>query len=213
VEQPTGSSANSTTEAHVTNTSGPSPPSPAPPAHASHSAPGAPHSASVAPHSTPVAPLAAPVAPPKPNPSPPIPNRNNMRNRVELDSVSPGIEAPNPLASPVSPNSPTRPNFSYPARAPPPGVPRQVPVQPGPGDHLQQYQTQHDVGHAEPSHPAALIPGQPPPQSQLHNQQKHPTLANLKLAAAGIHVSAMSASKIPTNVALGCWRSFTRDSQ
>jgi hypothetical protein len=44
--------------------------------------------------------------------------------------------------------------------------------------------------------PAALVPGQKPSQPQMQSQaqpqaqgpQKHATLANLKLAAAGIHV-------------------------
>jgi hypothetical protein len=63
--------------------------------------------------------------------SPPIPEKNNIRNRLELDSVSPAVQRPNPMdeaVSPITPGSPNRANFSYPSRAPPQGVPRQVPV-------------------------------------------------------------------------------------
>lgn len=90
------------------------------------------------------------------NSSPPIPAKNNIRNRLELDSVSPAVQRPNPMeaqgaasqrpnpiitqahpgshsnpmdtqVSPISPNSPSnKANFSYPSRVPPQGVPRQV---------------------------------------------------------------------------------------
>ncbi|KAF2656851.1 hypothetical protein K491DRAFT_596198 [Lophiostoma macrostomum CBS 122681] len=146
---------------------------------------------------------------------PPIPNRSNMRHRVELDSVSPGVEHANPLASPVSPGSPTRANFSYPARTPPPGVPRKIPSQdfapqqslagqpsnpqysqyptqpqgqpPMHQNQLNQQQSQQQPSYGFPSgpHPAPLRPGHIPESSQ--NPQKPSTLANLKTAAAGIH--------------------------
>ena len=111
-----------------------------------------------------------------------------MRNRVELDSVSPGVERPNPMVSPVTPSSPSQHNFSYPARALPIGVPRQLPLQDlhsqQPTEHLQQHEAHHQVSYGDRAHPAPLRTGHLP-----QNQQKHSTLANLKTAAAGIHVS------------------------
>lgn len=117
--------------------------------------------------------------------SPPLPTKSNIRNRVELDSVSPGIERPNPITdpvSPVAPSSPSRANFSYPARAPPQGVPRQVPSQ-----HFSTPQPPSDASqsYADPNHPVQAKA--PAGQGEYH--QKPSTLANLKLAAAGIHVT------------------------
>lgn len=124
-----------------------------------------------------------------------------MRNRVELDSVSPGIERPNPLVSPISPSSPSQLHFSYPARAPPAGVPRQVPSQefsPQQPYDLQQQQPHQQVGYGDRAHPAPLRPGHQP---QI--QQKQSTLANLKTAAAGIHVSPLFHFVKSTNVVPG----------
>lgn len=187
MQQPAGHDDGISSQASVTGTSGPSPPSPAPPLPA-HSNDGTP-------------PQQPDVTVPGPSSSPPIPNRNNMRNRVELDSVSPGVERPNPMISPISPSSPSQHNFSYPARAPPAGVPRPVPSQEftsqqpsnysqqpydhlqQPYDHLQQHQAHHQVGYGDRAHPAPLRPGH-----QSQTPQKQSTLANLKTAAAGIHV-------------------------
>lgn len=203
MQQPAGHDETVSTQASVTGTSGPSPPSPAPPLQMER--------ASTPPKQS------GPVVP-GPSSSPPIPSRNNMRNRVELDSVSPGIERPNPLVSPITPSSPLGHNFSYPARAPPAGIPRQATSQefnsqhpfdqppssfglpqqpfnhsqhspvppPQPYDHLQQHQAHHQVGFGDRAHPGPLRPGhQPEPQ------QKQSTLANLKTAAAGIHVGSL----------------------
>jgi hypothetical protein len=209
VQQPAGHDQSVSTQASVTGTSGPRPPSPAPPLPAQDHL------------STPPNQSVSTV--PAPSSSPPIPNRNNMRNRVELDSVSPGIERPNPLVSPITPTSPSGHNFSYPARAPPGGVPprkslsqefnaqqsqkpfdhsqtpsvppvlqqpfnqpQQPPVLQQPYNHSQQHQTPHQVGFGDRTHPAPLRPGHQP-----QTQQKQSTLANLKTAAAGIHVSLL----------------------
>jgi hypothetical protein len=137
--------------------------------------------------------------------SPPIPERNNTRNRLELDSVSPAIQRPNPMETPVSPITPGSPsnrdraNFSYPSRAPPQGVPRQVPAQLQPGKPLPSHQQptpeqwgqawnsqQHTGYDNEASRPVPFRVGHSP--SQPHPPQKQPTLANLKAAAHGIHV-------------------------
>jgi hypothetical protein len=134
--------------------------------------------------------------------SPPIPQRNNIRNRLELDSVSPAIQKPNPMDAPVSPITPSSPsnraNFSYPSRAPPQGVPREVPVQsyagnqqPTPQQWGEAWNSQQHTGYDnEASRPvpfrAGHTPQQQPPQGV---PQKQPTLANLKAAAHGIHVS------------------------
>jgi hypothetical protein len=148
------------------------------------------------------------------NSSPPIPQRNNIRNRLELDSVSPAIQRPNPMDTPVSPVTPSSPsnraNFSYPSRAPPPGVPKQVPnsiqpLQPHQGQSYQGHQQptpqqwgeawntqQHNGYNEEASRPVPFRVGHTPTpqQQQAHAQpQKQPTLANLKAAAHGIHVS------------------------
>ncbi|KAF2127409.1 hypothetical protein P153DRAFT_345060 [Dothidotthia symphoricarpi CBS 119687] len=120
--------------------------------------------------------------------SPPLPTKSNIRNRVELDSVSPGVERPNPMADPVSPmtaGSPTRANFSYPARAPPQGVPRHVPSQhfSTPQQPLGGSRSYGDLNHPAP----VRVPvGQGSMQTQDYPQRQS-TLANLKLAAAGIH--------------------------
>lgn len=135
------------------------------------------------------------------NSSPPIPQRNNIRNRLELDSVSPAIQRPNPMDAPVSPITPSSPsnraNFSYPSRAPPQGVPRQVPgqmyaghQQPTPQQWGENWNTQQHTGYEnDTSRPipfrAGHSPSQQPPQGV---PQKQPTLANLKAAAHGIHV-------------------------
>jgi hypothetical protein len=133
------------------------------------------------------------------NSSPPIPQRNNIRNRLELDSVSPAIQRPNPMdapVSPITPGSPTnRANFSYPSRAPPQGVPRQVPAQLQPGQLQptpQQWgenwnQQQHTGYDNEASRPVPFRAGHAP-QQQQHPAEKKPTIANLKAAAHGIHV-------------------------
>lgn len=176
VQQPAGHDDRISNQASVTGTSGPSPPSPAPPL--------------PAPTTSENPKLDQPGSnAPGPSSSPPIPNRNNIRNRVELDSVSPGVERPNPMVSPVTPSSPSQHNFSYPARAPPTGVPRQVPSQDPhlqqPSENLQQHETHHQVGHVDRANPAPLRPGHLP-----QNPQKQSTLANLRTAAAGIHVSS-----------------------
>lgn len=143
--------------------------------------------------------------------SPPIPQRNNIRNRLELDSVSPAIQRPNPMDAPVSPITPSSPtnrdraNFSYPSRAPPQGVPRQVPAQqlppqlqpghqqPTPQQWGEAWNTQQHLGYDnESSRPVPFRAGHTPSQSQQplqHQPQKQPTMANLKAAAHGIHVS------------------------
>lgn len=136
------------------------------------------------------------------NSSPPIPQRNNIRNRLELDSVSPAIQRPNPMdaPAPVSPITPSSPsgnaNFSYPSRAPPQGVPRQVPAQLQAG-HQQQtpqqwgenWNTQQHGGYEnDSSRPIPFRAGHTPPQQIPQGvPQKQPTLANLKAAAHGIH--------------------------
>jgi hypothetical protein len=140
------------------------------------------------------------------NSSPPIPQRNNIRNRLELDSVSPAVQKPNPMDTPVSPVTPSSPsnraNFSYPSRAPPQGVPRQVPVQsptghqqPTPQQWGEAWNSQQHTGYDnESSRPVPFRAGhtpQPPPQGV---PQKQPTLAGLKAAAHGIHVSIPNAS-------------------
>jgi hypothetical protein len=140
------------------------------------------------------------------NSSPPIPQRNNIRNRLELDSVSPAVQRPDPMdAAPVSPITPSSPsnnaNFSYPSRAPPQGVPRQVPVQqymghqqPTPQQWGEAWNTQQHTGYDESSRPVPIRVGHTPPQQQQSPQgvpQKQATLANLKAAAHGIHVSSI----------------------
>jgi hypothetical protein len=225
----------------VTNTSGPSPPSPMPPLPPSeHPVPGLTPQASHNPVLTPqisqtqgltpqtsqsnLTPpmhanqsvhLGAPqhVTIPE-NSSPPIPERNNIRNRLELDSVSPAIQRPNPMdtpVSPITPNSPSnRANFSYPSRAPPQGVPKQVPapiqpLQPHQGQSYQGHQQptpqqwgeawnsqQHTGYNEEASRPVPFRVGHTPTpqQQQAHGPpQKQPTIANLKAAVHGIHVS------------------------
>ena len=210
VQQPAGHDDSVSTQANVTGTTGPSPPSPAPPLPA---AVGGTHKPGLSdPNSTPAA-TAAVVSAPGPSSSPPIPNRNNIRNRVELDSVSPGVERPDPLVSPITPSSPTHPHFSYPARAPPSGVPRQIPVQDfnaqQSADHLQQYQAHHQTSHGDRAHPTPLRPGH-----QSQNQQKQSTLANLKTAAAGIHVSVyLLHTTLCLTQKTGCWRSSSRNIQ
>jgi hypothetical protein len=161
--------------------------------------------------------------------SPPIPAKNNIRHRVELDSVSPGVQRPNPMedtVSPITPTSPSRANFSYPARAPPQGVPRQVPANgmPPQQQHMDQQQPgippvppvpeqqhrrssipqlpaqqQQQAGMPPPmpnQQPPSLQPGfnpndpnRPIPYRAGHDLNKQGTMANLKAAAAGIHVS------------------------
>lgn len=142
------------------------------------------------------------------NSSPPIPQRNNIRNRLELDSVSPAIQRPNPMdapapVSPITPSSPTgRANFSYPSRAPPQGVPRQVPgqtpmghQQPTPQQWGENWNTQQHTGYEnDTSRPIPFRAGhsplqQPPQQPPQGVPQKQPTMANLKAAVHGIHVS------------------------
>jgi hypothetical protein len=139
--------------------------------------------------------------------SPPIPERNNIRNRLELDSVSPAVQRPNPMddaVSPITPGSPNRANFSYPSRAPPQGVPRQVPVPQIPGQqqptpqqwgeawNSQQHQPNPaNSGYDEASRPVPFRVGHSPAQPGPHGPpQKQPTIANLKAAAHGIHVSS-----------------------
>lgn len=146
--------------------------------------------------------------------SPPIPERNNIRNRLELDSVSPAVQRPNPMdeaVSPITPGSPNRANFSYPSRAPPQGVPRQVPAphnapppipghqQPTPQQwgeawNSQQHQPNPGFpGYDETSRPVPYRVGHSPAQPGPHGPpQKQPTIANLKAAAHGIHVSSLS---------------------
>lgn len=140
--------------------------------------------------------------------SPPIPARNNIRNRLELDSVSPAVQKPNPMDAPVSPITPSSPsnraNFSYPSRAPPQGVPRKVlnpafqqtPQQWGESWNEAQHgaydessrPTPYRAGHAQDAQPPAhSTPVQNAPVH--HPPQKQATLANLKAAAHGIHVS------------------------
>jgi len=195
VQQPAGHDDRISSQASVTGRFGPSPPSPAPPM----------------PHNTP--PKQIGPALPGPSSSPPVPERNNMRNRVELDSVSPGIEKPNPLVSPITPSSPTGGhNFSYPARAPPAGVPRHVPSQEfnsqQSNDYMQQHQAPQQVGYGDRAHPAPLRPGHQP-----QTPHKQSTLANLKIAAAGIHVSSFSSYSVLFNILLGRWRSTPRYAQ
>ncbi|KAF2025444.1 hypothetical protein EK21DRAFT_76404 [Setomelanomma holmii] len=130
--------------------------------------------------------------------------RNNIRNRLELDSVSPAIQRPNPMDAPVSPITPSSPsnraNFSYPSRAPPQGVPRQVPAQLQPGmqpGHQQPTpqqwgenwnQQQHTGYDNEASRPVPFRAGHTPqPQQQQGLAERKPTIANLKAAAHGIH--------------------------
>ncbi|EAT87606.2 hypothetical protein SNOG_05215 [Parastagonospora nodorum SN15] len=130
--------------------------------------------------------------------------RNNIRNRLELDSVSPAVQRPNPMDTPVSPITPGSPsnkaNFSYPSRAPPPGVPRQIPGQLQPGQMQAGHQQptpqqwgeawstqQHNGYDTDASRPIPFRAGhtpQPPPQGV---PQKQATLASLKAAAHGIH--------------------------
>jgi hypothetical protein len=137
--------------------------------------------------------------------SPPIPQRNNIRNRLELDSVSPAVQRPNPMDTPVSPITPGSPsnkaNFSYPSRAPPQGVPRQVPTQlqsglqqPTPQQWGEAWNTKQHTGYDnESSRPVPFRAGHTPVQQQPQGvPQKQPTLANLKAAAHGIHVSLTS---------------------
>ena len=173
--------------------------------------------------------------------SPPIPAKNNIRHRVELDSVSPGVQRPNPMeevVSPVAPSSPNRANFSYPARAPPQGVPRQVPVDgmppqqqqagvppvpPVPGQQQQRrssipqlpahQQQQSGMPPPMPSQQPSSIPpslqsginsnpnndpNRPVPYRAGHDLNKQSTMANLKAAAAGIHVSPSNRSTTHT---------------
>lgn len=147
------------------------------------------------------------------NSSPPIPERNNIRNRLELDSVSPAVQRPNPMDTPVSPITPSSPsnkaNFSYPSRAPPLGVPRQIPGQLQPGQVQAGHQQptpqqwgeawntqQHNNYDTDASRPIPFRAGhtpQPPPQGV---PQKQATLASLKAAAHGIHVGSACASHI-----------------
>jgi hypothetical protein len=147
------------------------------------------------------------------NSSPPIPQRNNIRNRLELDSVSPAVQRPNPMDTPVSPITPGSPsnkaNFSYPSRAPPPGVPRQIPGQLQPGQMQAGHQQptpqqwgeawntqQHNGYDTDASRPIPFRAGhtpQPPPQGV---PQKQATLASLKAAAHGIHVSSACARHV-----------------
>ena len=140
------------------------------------------------------------------------------------------------VVSPVTPSSPNRANFSYPARAPPQGVPRQVPGNGIHPDHQRMDSQQHQEGIP----PVPPVPGQqqPPRRSSIpqmpayqqqqsgmppmpnqqpssippslqsgintnnvndsdrpvpyragHDLNKQSTMANLKAAAAGIHVS------------------------
>jgi hypothetical protein len=158
------------------------------------------------------------------NSSPPIPQRNNIRNRLELDSVSPAVQRPNPMDAPVSPITPSSPsnkaNFSYPSRAPPQGVPRQVPVQPQTGNQQptpqqwgEAWNTQQHTGYDnESSRPIPFrvghTPQQQPPQGV---PQKQPTLANLKAAAHGIHVSSTNEllRHIKLMILTGSWGSST----
>lgn len=238
---------------HITNRSGPSPPSPAPTMshtqHPQHPPQQYDYNAnnthnSYNPDNANHAHLShPPQAPNRANDhSPPIPHKSNMRDRVELpvDARSPQVEQANPLETPISPNSPTRANFSYPSRIPPAGVPRHVPSQqfapqsatqipqesaqhpalrdPTPAQHpalrdstpaqhpalrdptpaqysapppveQEDHFNPHQTHHAEPfgGYPAPLRPGHQPEQGQ--GRQKGTTLANLKIAAAGIHVS------------------------
>lgn len=98
-----------------------------------------------------------------------------MRHRVELDSVSPGVERPNPLA-PVSPTNTTQANFSYPARAPPPGVPRKVPSQQLPMQSPEQYTAfspqQHHQQQMHQHQQQQLQYLQNQQQQQHHQQQQ-----------------------------------------
>ncbi|KAF7571673.1 hypothetical protein PtrCC142_004063 [Pyrenophora tritici-repentis] len=165
------------------HTSGPSPPQPAPPQPDNHYHQGPGLSAqSAIPHN---------VTPPIPSSShqqsglvipqdthndatssPPIPAKNNIRHRVELDSVSPGVQRPNPMeesVTPVSPGSPTRANFSYPARAPPQGVPRQVPAN---GMPLQQYYPDQQHQHSD-------VPPVPPVPGQQQQQPRRSSIPQL----------------------------------
>jgi hypothetical protein len=140
------------------------------------------------------------------NSSPPIPQKNNIRNRLELDSVSPAIQRPNPMDTPVSPVTPSSPtnraNFSYPSRAPPQGVPRQVPVQshagqqqPTPQQWGEAWNSQQHTGYDnELNRPVPFRAGHTPQQQPQGVPQKQPTLANLKAAAHGIHVSSIYSS-------------------
>jgi len=164
------------------------------------------------------------------NSSPPIPERNNTRNRLELDSVSPAVQRPNPMDTPVSPITPGSPsnrdraNFSYPSRAPPQGVPRQIPTQqippqlqpghqqPTPQQWGEAWNTQQHNGYDESSRPVPFRAGHSPSQPQQHQPQKQPTIANLKAAAHGIHVSSDSTSQWSHAVLIlftGRWRSST----
>jgi hypothetical protein len=228
VEQPNGS--NASQGGSITNTSGPSPPSPMPPLPPSqHPVPGLTPQVSHNPDLTPqtshhdlTPPMHAnqtqhPGAPQQAtipeNSSPPIPQKNNIRNRLELDSVSPAIQRPNPMdvpVSPITPSSPTnRANFSYPARAPPQGVPRQIPAQLQPGQQQptpQQWgeawnSQQHTGYNDESARPVPYRVGHTPastpaPQQPSHPPQKQPTLSNLKAAAHGIHVSLACALRL-----------------
>lgn len=194
VEQPVGSKG----VGSITNTSGPSPPSPASPLpanHQHHQTPGLPTQSSIPESLTPPMPtqyqqgagLTHEVSRVE-EPSPAIPNKSNIRNRLELDSVSPAIQRPNPMdstVSPITPSSPGRANFSYPARQPPQGVPRQVPSQYG--APVQQSEVppmptnlQPGSGYNDPSRPLSF--------RASHDGQRQSTMANLKAAAAGIHV-------------------------
>lgn len=214
MEQPVNGNHSASQSGASINTSGPSPPSPMPPLPPSENpVPGLtpqtsysdvtpPMQANLGPHphqhqhQAPQPQVAIPE-----NSSPPIPQRNNIRNRLELDSVSPAVQRPNPMDAPVSPITPSSPsnkaNFSYPSRAPPQGVPRQVPVQLGPGQQQptpqqwgEAWNTQQHTGYDnESSRPIPFRAGhntQQPPQGV---PQKQPTLANLKAAVHGIHVS------------------------
>ncbi|KAH7389694.1 hypothetical protein DE146DRAFT_620147 [Phaeosphaeria sp. MPI-PUGE-AT-0046c] len=126
--------------------------------------------------------------------------RNNIRNRLELDSVSPAIQRPNPMDAPVSPITPSSPsnkaNFSYPSRAPPQGVPRQVPgqmqagyQQPTPQQWGENWNSQQHTGYAnDANRPIPFRAGHTPPQQPPQGvPQKQPTIANLKAAVHGIH--------------------------
>jgi hypothetical protein len=140
------------------------------------------------------------------NSSPPIPHKNNIRNRLELDSVSPAIQRPNPMDAPVSPITPSSPtnraNFSYPSRAPPQGVPRQIPVeslsahqQPTPQQWGEAWNGQQHTGYDnEFSRPVPFRAGHAPQPQPQGVPQKQPTIANLKAAVHGIHVSSTCTS-------------------
>jgi hypothetical protein len=154
--------------------------------------------------------------------SPPIPQRNNIRNRLELDSVSPAVQKPNPMDAPVSPITPSSPsnkaNFSYPSRAPPQGVPRQIPAQLQPGQQQptpqqwgEAWNTQQHTGYDnEPDRPVPFRVGHAPSQASQGAPQRQATLANLKAAAHGIHVRVFRMLHMRTHmltISTGSWRS------